>query len=289
MTCERRPIFRAAHNGSPKGRFRALRYFGSGLALAFLALPAARAGLSTGSSAPFYTAAGIVNAATQTTEALAPNTIATIYGTNLSWTTYAVAQADLDGGTLPTSLQGVTVYVNGISSNLYYVSPGQINFLTPYELTVSSATIQVARQGVAGPPVTVPFAATSPAFFQWNGNIAVAQHADGSLISFSSPAQPGEVVVLYAGGLGRTSPDLASGKVPIMALSILDKPQLQILLDGAPCSPWNIWYAGVTPGFAGLYQINLTLPNTVGPNPQIQVAIGAQSSPAGVQLPVAVQ
>src|ERR1035438_9304702 len=63
---------------------------------------------------PFFTAAGIVQGATQTAETLAPNTIATIYGTNLSWTTHILTAADLNGGTLPTSLDGVSVYVHNI-------------------------------------------------------------------------------------------------------------------------------------------------------------------------------
>lgn len=141
--------------------------------------------------------------------ALAPNSIATIYGTNLSWTTQPVTTASLNGGTLPTSLAGVSVYVNGILSNLLYVSPGQINFLIPYEIDAASAEVLVARQGVAGPlganglpAVSITMAATAPGFFQWNGNFAVAQHADGTLIDPDSPAQASEVVVLYAGGLG---------------------------------------------------------------------------------------
>jgi hypothetical protein len=80
------------------------------------------ADLSTGSTAPLYSAASIVHAATQTAEALAPNTIASIYGTNLSWTTHSVIPGDLNRGTLPTSLEGVTVYVNGMMSGLFFVS-----------------------------------------------------------------------------------------------------------------------------------------------------------------------
>jgi uncharacterized protein (TIGR03437 family) len=60
---------------------------------------------------------------------------------------------------------------------------------------------------------------------------------------------------------------------------------LQVLLDGTPCPPQNVLYAGVTPGFAGLYQINLQLPPTLPANPQIQLSIGTQISPAAIQLP----
>jgi uncharacterized protein (TIGR03437 family) len=256
-------------------------------ALAMLCVaPIAHADLSGASTAPLYTTGSIVQAADQATGILAPNAIATIYGTNLSFSTHALMSSDLDGGDLPLSLVGVSVYVNGLQANLFYVSPGQINFLIPYEITSSSATLFVNRDGITGPTVTIQLAVTAPAFFQWNGNLAVAEHANGALITPSNPAQSGEIIVLYAAGLGRTSPDISSGFIPQTALSILYLSQLQILLNGIPCPPQNILYAGVTPGFAGLYQINLQLPAALPLNPQIQMSIGAQTSPAAVQLPV---
>jgi uncharacterized protein (TIGR03437 family) len=247
-------------------------------------VPAA-ADVTGASTAPFYSAASIVNGASQVPGALAPNGIATIYGTNLSFTTRAVGTADLDGKNLPNSLEGVTVYVNGIASGLFYVSPGQINFLIPYVLADGiPASIYLVRQSLRGPIVSVTLSAGSPGVFQWDGNFAVAQHADGSLISPDSPAHPGDIVVLYAAGLGHTTPDIYPGSVASVALSISNPRQLKILLDGIPCDDSNIYYAGATPGYAGLYQINLRLPPAVGLNPKVQIVMGTQSSPATVQL-----
>ena len=240
--------------------------------------------LTTASSAPAYSAAGIVQAASQTPGALAPNSIVTIYGTNLSWTTHAADSGDLDGRNLPDSLDGVTVYANGLPCGLFFVSPGQVNFIVPYEIEDTSVSITLTRQGVAGPKVTLPFVTGAPGLFQWSGNYAVAQHADGTLISSTSPAHAGEVVVLYATGLGRTSPDIYPGSVPVTALGMLYRSQLQILLNGVPCDQSSIYYAGVTPGFEGLYQINLRLPASLANNPTIQLAMGSQSSPPSVQL-----
>jgi uncharacterized protein (TIGR03437 family) len=249
---------------------------------AFSAISAAQ--VPAASTAPSYNAAGIVNAATQIAGILAPNSIATIYGTNLSYNTHAVDPGDLNGGTLPIALEGVSVYVNGILGGLFYVSPGQINFLIPYDITALSATVYVERQGIAGPAVIIPLANTSPGFFQWNGAFAVATHADGSLISASAPADASEIIVLYAAGLGRTSPDVPSGHIVSVATSILYASELQILLNGAPCPASSIYYAGLTPGFAGLYQINLMLPAVLPPDPEIQMVIGTQASPALVQI-----
>ena len=241
--------------------------------------------LTVPSTAPAYTAASVVPAATQAAGALAPNTIATIYGANLAYDTHAVAPADLVGGALPTSVDGVSVIMYGLYCGLFYVSPTQINFLVPYSLVLTSAPLQVTRQGVAGPAVTIPMALTAAAFFEWNGNLAIAEHADGSLITAAAPAQAGEVVVLYAAGLGRTSPDQVEDRVPSSAAPILYGSELQILLNGVALPAGSVIYAGVTPGFAGLYQINVQLPNPLPEDPQIQVAIGTQTSPPAILLP----
>jgi uncharacterized protein (TIGR03437 family) len=249
---------------------------------AIAALPPAD--LSTAATAPFYSAAGIVQAASQTGGAFAPNSIATLYGTNLSWTTHALAAGDMSGAVLPRSLDGVSVYVDGLLSGLFFVSPGQINFLIPGEITGSTAFLYIVRQGLVGPTIKIPLAIAAPGLFQWNENFAIAQHADGTLISPSAPAKPGEVVVLYATGLGRTIPESASGHIASTAATILDMSELQILLNNLPCDPASVYYAGVTPGFAGLYQINLRLPPVLDLNSSIQVVMGAQSSPPAIFL-----
>lgn len=261
-----------------------LSVFRIALALAALAvIPHASAAADT---SPNYSQQSIVHAATQTVEALAPNTIATIYGTNLSYTTHALSAADLNHSVLPTTLEGVSVYVNGILANLFYVSPLQINFLVPYELTAGTVTVLVVRQGISGLPVKIQLKATAPGFFPFDGTYAIGVHLDGSLVSAASPAKGGEIIILYAAGLGRTSPDTVSGKVVSAAAVIQANAQLQILLDNAPIPAANVLYAGLAPGFAGLYQINLRLPDMLSPNPEIRIAIGTQMSPPQIHLAV---
>jgi uncharacterized protein (TIGR03437 family) len=244
----------------------------------------ALADLSSGSTPPVYTAASIVGAASQVSGTIAPNSIVTVYGANLSWNTSAVTSADLEGRDLPESLGGVTVYVNHLASGIFYVSPSQVNFIVPYNTVGSTATIYLVRDGASGPHVTLPMATAAPGLFEWNGNFALAQHADGSLITEAAPAHSGEIVVLYATGLGRTSPDLFPGSYSDHAAVILYLAQLQVRLNGVACAAADIYYAGVTPGFAGLYQINLRLPAELQSNPSIQVVMGDQASPASVQL-----
>ena len=254
---------------------------------AALCLPAAIPALAQTTSQPpnpTYSAQSIVNGATQTVEALAPNVIATLYGTNLAFSTDAVAPTDIVGGMLPTSLAGVGVWVNSIPCSLLLVSPTQINFLIPYELTPGAVSLLVARQGVAGPGVSIQLNAASPGLFVWNVNNAIAEHLSGQLISAAAPAVGGEIIVIYAAGLGRTAPDATAGQLAAIAAPIVNKSGFQVLLNGTPLPPGSVLYAGLTPGFAGLYQINLQLPQTLPVNPQIQLSLDSQTSPGGILL-----
>lgn len=235
---------------------------------------------------PAYTALSIVNAATQTSRALAPNTIATIYGKNLAFSTRAVGNADLKGSILPTSLDGVAVLVGGFTAPLFYVSPTQINFLIPYELVAGIVPIAVTRQSLAGPVIKVQLNATSPGLFLWNGNYAIASHLTGKLIAADAPAKPGEIIILYAAGLGRASPDTTSGKVVASAAKIAALAQLQVTIGETLVPAADILYAGLAPGFAGLYQINLRMPAKLGTDPEIRLSVNGESSLPGVRLAV---
>jgi uncharacterized protein (TIGR03437 family) len=251
--------------------------------LAIAAALTAGAAVATGQISglfPSYTAQTIVNSATQTAEALAPNSIATIYGTNLA---YSTQSASSPTGALPETMAGVTVIVQGFIANVFYVSPTQINFLVPYQLLPGTVTVVVANQGHAGPTVQIQLNATSPGMFVYN-NLAIATHLNGVLLSINNPATPGEIVIIYAAGLGRVTPDTSQGRIASAAASITAASQLQVLLAGTACPPGNVLYAGLAPGFAGLYQINLVIPPLTPPNPEIRISVGPQISPPGLAL-----
>jgi uncharacterized protein (TIGR03437 family) len=93
-------------------------------------------------------------------------------------------------------------------------------------------------------------------------------------------------VVLYATGLGATVPPAIYGQLPMAAASLAPGANLKIFLNGVAVDDSAIIYAGAAPGFAGLYQINVTLPGKVGTNPEIKLVMGKAASIAGVHLPV---
>jgi uncharacterized protein (TIGR03437 family) len=233
-----------------------------------------------------YTSASVVNAASYLPGALAPNTIATVFGTNLSFGTTAVTAGTLYAGGLPLSLGGVTVYIDGGQCGLYYVSPTQINLLIPNHLNPGTLNLVIGRDGLSGPNVPITLDLTAPTLFADNNGNAIATHLDGTLLTSSAPAQPGEWIVIYCLGLGRTIPDAldfmpAVAAAPMIAANFK---QLVLTLNGEPVDPAQVNYAGATPGESGLYQINLKIPDAAPSNPQIVVSIGPSRSQANVQL-----
>lgn len=236
-------------------------------------------------SAPNYTAAGIVNGASFA-PGLAPNAIVSIFGTNLSWETHTLQQSDITGGNvMPTSMANVEVYFEGWPAYLYYVSPQQINLLVPSDLLAGTFQFWVARQGVHGPIVTVTLQDAAPALFPLSAGVVVASHLDWSVISSDAPAAAGEIVTLWATGLGNTDPQLQDGVLPAAAQWLVQMNQFTVWINGVALDPTAILYAGVAPHYAGLYQVNVRLPDPLPANPEIRLGLGGAMSPAGTILP----
>jgi uncharacterized protein (TIGR03437 family) len=238
--------------------------------------------------APLYSADSLVNAADNQPGFLAPNAIATLYGKNLAYGTQALAPGDIRSGVLPTVLPGtgVRVFVAGLPANLYYVSPTQINFLIPPNLLTGSVNLQLVIDGLAGPVVSVQLAPAAPALFQLDQQNAVATLADGSVLTPNASARPGDLIILYATGLGQTVPPIRYGELPTTAAPLKQLADFRVLLDGVAVDATAIAYAGVAPGYAGLYQINVMLPGLTGSNPEIRIALSDAISKPGLKLPV---
>ena len=234
--------------------------------------------------APVYSAAGMVNGPNYAPGPFAPNSIVSIFGSGLARSSQGVTAADIVNNTLPVELNSTRVYVMNSPAPLLYVSVGQVNFLIPGNQLDGDVQIRVVREGLTGPEVTVTLVDAAPALFQTAVGYAIAAHLDNSLIAPGSPAQAGEIIVVYACGLGRTLPNPAPGAIPQSAAVIQRLSDLKVYLGGAAIEPASILYAGLTPGSAGLYQINLVLPDNPGTDPEIRVAIADQSSPAGLKL-----
>jgi len=198
---------------------------------------------------------------------IAPGEFITIYGAGLPARSAVPVP-------FPTNLNGVQLLINNAPAPLYLITAAQVYAVVPYALTGSSATIVLSNNGTQSNTITVPVATTAP------GIAAVAQnglgagaitHADGSLVSASSPASRGETVVIYLTGLGAVSPPVADGKGP-SGLSRSNSVQA-IYFGTAAVDTSAILFQGLTPGYAGLYQINVTIPLSVDSSAAVPLAI----------------
>ena len=238
--------------------------------------------------APAYSGASIVNAATNETGPLAPLALVSLYGTDLAAVTRAITPDDVRNGQLPTMLigTGVQIAIDNVAVPILFVSPNQVNFLIPGNVRTGRRLLRLLSNGKAGPDVELQIADSSPGLFQLAENSVIASRPDGSLVTPDSPANPGEIVVIYAAGLGATQPAITGLMIPGGAASISARSRFAVLLNDVPVPDGHILYAGLTPGFAGLYQINCRLPADTPANPEIRLRLFEQTSPPRLHLSV---
>ncbi|MBI4877488.1 MAG: M36 family metallopeptidase [Acidobacteria bacterium] len=165
-----------------------------------------------------------------------------------------------EGYPLPVELGGTRVTVNGVAAPLLAVTPGEIQFIVPFEVEGAEAKIVAVRQGVASAPAIRGVAAQSLGVFTLLENGAGAArlyHGDGAPVSRSSPLQAQETVSLLAGGLGAVSPAVISGTAaPASPLAEAVHP-VKVFFDGQECTPLAAY---LEPGLAGYYRIQVVAP-----------------------------
>ena len=233
---------------------------------------------------PCYSAASVVNSASYASGWLAATTFASVFGSLLADQTLTGSPGSQDGS---GALGGTRVLVNGLPAFISYVSPGQVNFVVPSNWSnAATVTVQLERGNQAGPAVTLALHDSAPALFQLDAVTAVAAHANWTLVTAQSPAHAGEVVTLYATGLGAYLNPVLDLSVPPSEDPIARLADFQLFLGGQPVDSGLISYVGAEPVAVGVYQIDLKLPANVGTNPEVRIALGTRLSPPGVVLPV---
>ena len=205
-------------------------------------------------SAPMLNAGGTLNVYNpQLGGPVGQGSILQIYGSNLSASVSEATQLPL-----PLTLGTTSVTIGGYPAPLFYVSPGQINAQLPGELTTGlSYPVIVNNNGALSFANWIQVATATPGIAVFPSGEIIAQHRDYSLVSDSSPAVPGEYLVIYLSGMGATSGNVADGAgSPSSPLATpLTAPTLT--LNGASIP---IYFSGLTPGEAGLFQMNFQVP-----------------------------
>jgi uncharacterized protein (TIGR03437 family) len=216
------------------------------------------------------------------------NTYVEIYGSSLSSSKRLWAGADFAGSNAPTSLDGVSVTVNGKPAFVYYISPDQININTPDDTATGPVAIQV--KGPLGTSNAVMVNRTSisptlqsvPQFNIGGKQYVVALTPDFktfigrpnmlSGVAFQA-AKPGDVISIYALGCGPTSPPTQAGVVAAQGSPLASPFSLKIGGVDAPVA-----FAGMVGGSIGLYQFNVTIPVVPSGDQTIELVVNGVSN-----------
>jgi uncharacterized protein (TIGR03437 family) len=259
--------------------------------------------LTAAGQAPAVSPGGVVNGASfsidQPDKRVAPGSLISIFGTNL-----ASGIALADSIPVSTALGDVSsVTFNGVAAPILSVSTGQINVQLPWELVApvggtSNVSVVVTRKTAgASAPVETPIGQYSPGIFtapaSGTGQAFALIYPDNAIAAPSGsipgratrPAKPGDILQIYATGLGPVTDTPQDGAAPAGAPATLVKPV--ILIGGIAALP--VQFSGLAPGFVGLYQVNVEVPANApaGDAVALQIQIGGMTSTAKATIAIA--
>jgi len=203
--------------------------------------------------APQILPGGVVNAGNFTPR-LAPGSLVSIFGWNLGLEDRSPASLPL-----PAELAGTAVSLNGQALPVFFVSPSQVNAQLPYGIR-GSATLRVSTPNAAA-EAALMLAPAAPALVRIpvGGRLtpAVVRPSDGAVISDAAPAAPGDSLIIYLVGLGEVAGPIAPGQPAPARPPLSTQDPVEVRLGERSLAPA---FAGLVPGYAGLYQVNVTLP-----------------------------
>ena len=235
--------------------------------------------------APAINSGGVVNTADYTAN-FAPGGMISIFGTNLARSLQVAGPPPL-----PTALNGASVEAiigqNTVPLPIFFVSPGQVNAQLPFDAPLDFIQIRVRTAAGVSDAETISISRSSPRLFtvpSGGTGQAALLHSNFQLVSRESPGTPGEWLIVYLTGLGEVSPAIAAGRPGG---------------DGAGNGPLNkatatvtvtvggraaeVYFAGLAPGYAGLYQINFKVPDDALQGiPEVVVEASGSSSQRAV-------
>ena len=244
-----------------------------------------RLSVGLGPTTPSISASGIVNGASFVGGGIVPGEIATVFGTHLTSATGINLTSSLP---LPTSFLNSTVVINNQPVPLFAVDnvsgQQQINFQVPWEVaSAPKATLAVENNGVVSASISVPVLQAHPGIFNYTvgaDTFGAILHSNFQLANTDHPAKPGETVLIYCTGLGAVSSPPADGAAGNGEPTTITP---TITIGGVSAI---VSFSGLAPGFAGLYQINVEVPDGLSSGNQPVLVMLAGASSNSVFLPV---
>jgi uncharacterized protein (TIGR03437 family) len=206
-----------------------------------------------------------------------------VKGANLASTTRIWEGSDFNGSNAPTVLDGTRATVGGKTAVVEYVSPRQVNIIVPEDTVTGPVDVQITTPTAVSNKVSVtrgrvsPALLTTPAFLISGSQHVVAQ-VDNFTTFVGNPgmisgvafrrAKVGETVIIYALGLGPTSPPTSSSVVTGINSPIASN--IQVRIGGVAA---QVPFAGAVAGAIGLYQLNVVIPNVAAGNRPLDVTV----------------
>ena len=239
---------------------------------------------------PVITSNSVVSSSSFNSGVLAPGDQVALFGANLGPTPGIRAGA----GNLPTSLGGTAVTFDGVPAPLFYVSGGFVAAQTPTSLTPGTNTsIKVTTGTGSSIAVSIPVVPANPGIFTvdvgGNGQAKAinqdgTQNGDGMVTGSDKPVPRGNVIQLFASGLGPLSPAIPQGTpAPTSPLSTTTLPVTATIAN----VPATVQYAGAAPGLIGVYQVNVQVPLAAPSGAdRITLTAGGNSSQIGATIQV---
>ncbi len=198
-----------------------------------------------------------------------------VFGSNLASGLNFASQLPLE-----TTLGGATINIGGVEAPLFFTSDGQINAQIPFELAPNSrphVVVQTRRDGSGPEVVTVPetitLAEARPGIFSTNqqgsGQGAILD-VQRRLVDSAAPVAAGAIIQVFGTGLGATNPQVASGQAPGAEPMARVVVPVEAQVGGKPAT---VHFAGLAPGFVGLYQVNVEVPADVEAGPAVPLLL----------------
>lgn len=241
-------------------------------------------GLQANANPPVLNAGGVVSAASFTSQApLSPGSMISIFGSQLATGQTSAGQLPLD-----TQLSGTLVAIGGRPLPLLYASDAQINAMIPYDIAVNTQQQIVVRRGSSYTvPATVTLAAATPAVFtkdKTGKGQGVVLDAQNRFVEPGNAAKAGDGIVIFCEGLGTVDPSIAAGNAaPLSPLARTVNP-VSLTIGGVAA---QVFFAGLTPNFAGLFQVNALVPDGIAAGdavPVVLTAAGVSSVPVTMAI-----
>jgi uncharacterized protein (TIGR03437 family) len=197
---------------------------------------------------------------------------------------------DFNSVDAPTSLDGISVSVNGKAAYVWYLSTGQLNVQAPEDTAggnvaitatnckATSSTFMFARRTYA-PGLLAPTSFTADgtpymvATFASDGAYVLNTSTGAALGLKSRPAKPGDLIIAYGIGFGDVTPSILPGVIVAQSNTLINPITLSF-----GSTPAVLSYSGLAGGFVGLYEFYITVPSTLV-NGDYQIIVTYASAP----------